>query len=157
MIILYKKKFCSWFGGDGVPLGRGVPLAPRHAACADGGNRKFSVSCKQSSCRTCGVRIMYHCGSRSLEIHFSKHMPTVQTVVSEAARRLSSIRSMVRPEMGMDALLPSRPADPVIGVRIGKDIAFSHYDYLDKNDLSILPKITVTPPTDTSAYRNDTD
>lgn len=34
------------------------------------------------------------------------------------------------------------------GVRIGKDIAFSHYDYLDKNDLSILPKITITPPTD---------
>lgn len=34
------------------------------------------------------------------------------------------------------------------GIRIGKDIAFSHYDYLDKNDLSILPKITITPPTD---------
>ena len=30
----------------------------------------------------------------------------------------------------------------------GKDIAFSHYDYLDKNELSILPKITITPPTD---------
>ena len=34
------------------------------------------------------------------------------------------------------------------GIRIGKDIAFSHYDYLDKNELSILPKITITPPTD---------
>ncbi|MGC3221160.1 LacI family transcriptional regulator, partial [Enterococcus faecium] len=34
------------------------------------------------------------------------------------------------------------------GVRIGEVIAFSHYDYLDKNDLSILPKITNTPPTD---------
>ncbi|WP_165002887.1 MULTISPECIES: LacI family DNA-binding transcriptional regulator [unclassified Enterococcus] len=34
------------------------------------------------------------------------------------------------------------------GVRIGQDIAFSHYDYLDKNSRSNLPQITITPPTE---------